>query len=69
MKHNNTFDKSLGKNKVALTAFFENKVSDTEQIKARLVAVVSDTALLKKTLLASGVYDKDFKLTKNFKSK
>lgn len=44
-----------------------NRDSDTNRIKARIKEVVSDIDLLKKTLLASGIYDKNFKLTKNFK--
>ncbi|MFA6396597.1 MAG: hypothetical protein WCW84_11585 [Sulfurimonas sp.] len=39
------------------------KKSDVEIIRERLAAVMADKDLFKQTLIASGVYDKNLKLT------
>lgn len=39
------------------------KKSDVEMIRERLAAVMADKDLFKQTLIASGVYDKNLKLT------
>ena len=68
MKHvNGSPNKALEKNRAHLDALLEAKASDTEIIKAQLKIVLSDKDLLRKTLIASGVYNKNLKLTKNYK--
>jgi len=68
MKENSkTPSKALGKSRIRLDNLIKNKASDTDIISARLDVVMSDTGLLKKTLIASGIYDKDLKLTKQYR--
>lgn len=43
------------------------KRSDVEIIRERLAAVMADKDLFKQTLIASGVYDKNLKLTASYR--
>lgn len=55
--------KSTSKNATATCVIPGRKRSDIEIIKASITTIMSDKELLKKTLIKSGVYDNDLKLT------
>lgn len=55
--------KAVAKNATASCVISGRKRSDVEIIRERLAAVMADKDLFKQTLIASGVYDKNLKLT------
>lgn len=55
--------KSASKNAAATCVIPGRKRSDVEIIRERLAAVMADKDLFKQTLIKSGVYDNNLKLT------